>query len=58
MAGLRAATPSGHGWTNIESGTVLGGRSGPNNWNLGPPDGKIRADDILAVVYQYGDDCS
>jgi hypothetical protein len=31
---------------------------GPNLWNLGPPDGKIRVADILAEVYQYGHDCA
>ncbi len=31
---------------------------GPNKWNLGPPNGKIRVDDILAAVMQYGQDCS
>ncbi len=30
---------------------------GPNRWNLGPPDGKIRVADILAAVSQYGQDC-
>ena len=31
---------------------------GPNKWNLGPPDGKIRSMDIVAAVYQYGQDCA
>jgi hypothetical protein len=31
---------------------------GPNSWNLGPPDGRIRATDILESVSQYGHDCS
>jgi hypothetical protein len=31
---------------------------GPNRWNLGPPDGKIRTTDILEIVRQYGHDCS
>ena len=30
---------------------------GPNKWNLGPPNGKIRVDDILAESHQYGHDC-
>jgi subtilisin family serine protease len=31
---------------------------GPNLWNLGPPDGLMRVDDILFAVAQYGHDCS
>jgi polyhydroxybutyrate depolymerase len=31
---------------------------GPNAWNLGPPDGMIRIDDILAVMAQYYHDCA
>ncbi len=31
---------------------------GPNAWNLGPPDGMIRAKDILAVQNQVGDSCT
>ncbi len=31
---------------------------GPNQWNLGPPNGMIRIDDILAVIYQYFHDCA
>jgi hypothetical protein len=31
---------------------------GPNAWNLGPPDGKQRVDDILGAVHQYFNDCS
>lgn len=31
--------------------------SGPNVWNLGPPNGQQRVDDILAVVKQYFHDC-
>jgi hypothetical protein len=30
---------------------------GPNNWNLGPPDGHIRSVDILLIQYQYGQAC-
>ena len=30
---------------------------GPNPWNLGPPDDKIRVADITAIVAQYGHDC-
>jgi subtilisin family serine protease len=30
---------------------------GPNVWNLGPPDGEQRLDDILAAVGQYGHYC-
>jgi subtilisin family serine protease len=31
---------------------------GPNPWNLGPPDGLQRGDDILMAIAQYGHDCS
>jgi hypothetical protein len=31
---------------------------GPNQWNLGPPNGEQRIDDILAIIYQYFHDCS
>jgi len=31
---------------------------GPNLWNLGPPNGQIRIDDILDSVRQYNHDCS
>ena len=31
---------------------------GPNAWNLGPPNGQQRVDDILSSVYQYHHDCS
>ena len=31
---------------------------GPNLWNLGPPNGLQRVDDILNSVYQYHHDCS
>lgn len=31
---------------------------GPNNWNLGPPNGLQRVDDILNEVHQYFHDCS
>ncbi len=30
---------------------------GPNDWNLGPPDGRILVDDILHAVKQYFHDC-
>ncbi len=30
---------------------------GPNPWNLGPPNGEIRVNDILAEVYQFRHDC-
>ncbi len=30
---------------------------GPNAWNLGPPNGLNRVDDILAIVKQYFHDC-
>jgi len=30
---------------------------GPNQWNLGPPNGQIRIDDILEIARQYGHDC-
>ena len=31
---------------------------GPNAWNLGPPNGQQRVDDILNAVYQYRHDCA
>jgi PKD repeat protein len=31
---------------------------GPNDWNLGPPNGLQRVDDILAIIKQYFHDCS
>jgi subtilisin family serine protease len=31
---------------------------GPNLWNLGPPDGQQRVDDILMAVAQYNHNCS
>ena len=31
---------------------------GPNAWNLGPPNGQQRVDDILNAVYQYQHDCA
>jgi hypothetical protein len=31
---------------------------GPNAWNLGPPNGQIRVDDILEAIYQYHHDCA
>jgi hypothetical protein len=30
---------------------------GPNYWNLGPPNGKIAIDDVLAITRLYGQDC-
>ena len=30
---------------------------GPNPWNLGPPNGQIRVDDIIAEIRQFGHDC-
>lgn len=30
---------------------------GPNPWNLGPPNGQQRVNDIRNVVKQYGHDC-
>ncbi len=30
---------------------------GPNDWNLGPPDGQVLVDDILHAVKQYFHDC-
>ncbi len=35
-----------------------GGIVGPLHWNVRPPDGKIRIDDVLVVVYQYFHDCA
>ena len=34
-----------------------GGFTGPNPWNLAPPDGRVRVDDILAAVRAYHQDC-
>jgi sugar lactone lactonase YvrE len=31
---------------------------GPNPWTLGPPDGQIRVNDIIAIIRQYGHDCA
>jgi hypothetical protein len=31
---------------------------GPNPWNLGPPDGHVTISDILAILVQFGHDCS
>jgi len=31
---------------------------GPNAWNLGPPNGQIRIDDVLLQVKQYNHDCA
>jgi hypothetical protein len=31
---------------------------GPNVWNLGPPNGKVRVDDILAQLKQYFHNCA
>lgn len=31
---------------------------GPNPWNLGPPNGQIRADDILHSIHSYFHDCA
>jgi hypothetical protein len=31
---------------------------GPNAWNLGPPNGQQRVDDILHIVHQFFHDCS
>ncbi len=30
---------------------------GPDEWNLGPPDGQVLVDDILHAVYSYFHDC-
>jgi hypothetical protein len=30
---------------------------GPNSWNLGPPDGLQRVDDVLHIVHQFMHDC-
>jgi hypothetical protein len=30
---------------------------GPNAWNLGPPDGQVRTDDILHALRNFGHDC-
>ncbi|MGH3521582.1 MAG: flexitail domain-containing putative surface protein, partial [Mycobacterium sp.] len=31
---------------------------GPNPWNLGPPNGQIRIDDVLTSLHQYGAGCA
>jgi len=31
---------------------------GPNVWNLGPPNGQVRVEDILAVLKQYFHNCA
>jgi len=31
---------------------------GPNNWNLGPPDGHILLSDLAALNYQLNDHCN
>jgi hypothetical protein len=31
---------------------------GPNPWNTGPPDGKIRIDDVINIINQYRHDCA
>jgi hypothetical protein len=31
---------------------------GPDQWDLGPPNGEQRIDDILAIIYQYFHDCA
>ena len=31
--------------------------SGPNYWNLGPPNGKIGVADVLAITRLFGHDC-
>jgi alpha-tubulin suppressor-like RCC1 family protein len=31
---------------------------GPDQWDLGPPNGEQRIDDVLAIIYQYFHDCS
>ncbi len=31
---------------------------GPNAWNLGPPNGQVRIDDVLTSLRQYGAGCS
>ncbi len=48
--GLNAGDP---GYSTAFDRTALG----PNLWNLGPPDGLIRAADILAAVKQFGHNC-
>ena len=46
-------TPNPAYTTNTDRTTI-----GPNPWNLGPPNGQQRVDDILRVVQQYFHDCS
>ncbi len=41
------------GYTTATDRTAFG----PNNWNLGPPNGQQRLDDILATVASYFHDC-
>ena len=33
-------------------------RVGLNPWNLGPPDGRIRIDDVSNIIQQYRNDCA
>ena len=42
------------GYTQNTDRTLLG----PNAWNLGPPNGQQRVDDILNALRQYYHDCS
>jgi len=46
-------TPNPDYTTNTDRTTI-----GPNPWNLGPPNGQQRVDDILESVRQYRHDCS
>jgi Tol biopolymer transport system component len=42
------------GYTQVTDRTL----AGPNAWNLGPPDGKQRIDDVVNIVKQYFHDCA
>jgi len=48
-----AAPPAAPGYSTAFDRTYVG----PNNWNLGPPDGQISVADILYVSQQSGHDC-
>lgn len=53
IPGLASYT-KGEGYTADTDRTLLG----PNAWNLGPPDGVQRIDDVLNIMRQFWDDCS
>jgi hypothetical protein len=52
--GSPGLAPYAAGYTTATDRTLLG----PDPWNLGPPDGRQRVDDILNAVKQYFHDCA